>query len=139
MSKTNVEWDDWKREQDEQAVLRKDDMIAQGLPHVKPELADEWRAYVTKNSDDGYSGAVVRGSVEGLKVLASGGTPKEAEDTACQYAETGFMMGCAAHALSYFSPRGEEFRLHWNSLYMKPEQVAASTGVVNPAILTIKL
>ncbi len=124
---------------DAKARAKAPELIDGGVAFVKPELADEWREYAKNNTDDGYSAAVIEGTVGGLRALADGKTTAEAEK-ACTAAETGFQMGCVAKGLAHFAPRGDEFRAYWNRKYMTEDQAVkadASGGVVNPAILTI--
>lgn len=115
------------------------ELIEGGIPFVKPELAEEWREYAKNNTEDGYSAAVIEGTIGGLRALAEGKTPEESSKE-CTAAETGFQMGCVAKGLAHFSPRGDEFRAYWNRQYMTEEQAVkadAEGGTVNPAILTI--
>ena len=132
----------WARrvaELDAAAKAKGPELVESGAALVKPELVEQWREYATKNTDDGYSAAIIEGTIGGLRALAKGKTPKEAED-ACTAAETGFQMGCVAKGLSYFAPRGGEFRAYWNRKYVSEDRAlkADSTGaVVNPAIFTL--
>lgn len=132
----------WKArisELDAAAKAKAPELIEAGSALVKPDLAEEWRGYAAKNTNDGYSGAVIEATVAGLRALADGKTPAESEKE-CTAAETGFQMGCVAKGLSHFAPRGDEFRAYWNRQYMSESDAAkadASGGVVNPAILTI--
>jgi hypothetical protein len=126
-------------ELDAAAKAKAPELIESGVAFVKPELAAEWREYAKNNTDDGYSAAVIEGTVGGLRALANGKTPAEAESE-CTAAETGFQMGCVAKGLAHFSPRGDEFRAYWNRKYLPADQAAeadAKGGTVNPAILTI--
>lgn len=132
---------DWERvkELDAAAQTKAPELIEVGAALVKAELADEWREYAKNNSQDGYSAAVIEGTIGGLQALADGKTPAEAEK-ACTAAETGFQMGCVAKWLAHFAPRGDEFRSYWNRKFL-PEGAALRAddagGTVNPAILTI--
>lgn len=132
----------WKArvaELDAAAKTKAPELIEAGAVLVKPELTEEWREYARNNTNDGYSAAVIEGTVGGLKALADGKTVAEAESQ-CGAAETGFQMGCVAKGLAHFSPRGEEFRAYWNRKYMNEADAAkadASGGTVNPAILSI--
>jgi hypothetical protein len=124
---------------DAAAKAKAPELIEDGAALVKPELVDEWRDYAKNNTDDGYSAAVIEGTIGGLRALADGKTPAEAEK-ACTAAETGFQMGCVAKGLAHFAPRGDEFRAYWNRQYLPEEEAVkadASGGTVNPAILTI--
>ncbi len=126
-------------ELDRQAKAKAPELIEGGVPFVKPELAEEWREYARRNTEDGYSAAVIEGTVQALRALAEGQSPADAEKE-CSAAETGFQMGCVAKSLSHFAPRGYEWRAFWNRKYVSEERAAeadASEGVVNPAILTI--
>lgn len=137
--KDKADWDARMAELDNEAVARAPSLMETGAALVKPELADEWRQYAETNSQDGYSGAVVEGTVQALQALADGKTPEEAEK-ACTAAETGFQFGCMAKGLSRFAPRGDEWRAYWNRKYVSEERAAeadTSGGVANPAILTI--
>lgn len=135
--KADADWKTRMEEADAEARAKGPTLIEGGASLVKPELAEEWREYARKNTDD--SAAVIEGTVQALQALSEGKTPQEAEKTASA-AETGFQMGCVAKGLSHFAPRGDEFRAYWNRQYMTEEQAAKadeSGGVVNPAVLTI--
>ena len=103
---------------------------------IKKGLAKEYKQYVKKNSNDGYSKAVVDAGEAVGQALDQGKTPKQAHDKMYDFDLTGFMAGCLAQAITYFHPRGEEFRVWWNKEngIDDPEQ----RGVVNPAIMTLK-
>lgn len=131
----------WKKriaELDAAAKAKAPELIEGGVPFVKPELAEEWREYARKNSEDGYSAAVIEGTIEVLQALNTGKTPAEAEKE-CKAAETGFQMGCVAKGVAHFAPRGEEFNAYWNRQYLSEEEAIRAGGkTVNPAIITIQ-
>lgn len=110
----------WKArvaELDAAAKTKAPELIEAGVALVKPELAEEWREYARNNTNDGYSAAVIEGTVQALAALRDGKTPKESESAAV-VAETGFQMGCVAKGVARFAPRGDEFRAYWNRQYM---------------------
>lgn len=46
---------------------------------------------------------------------------------------TGFQAGCVAQMVIHCHSRGDEFKKKWNTYWGEPD----TTGIVNPAILTI--
>lgn len=106
---------------------------------TKPELAHEWAEAVGKNQD-GYGHGVVDATV----LVCAGLDAGEAPDVACKRCDsmgiTGFMAGCMARWVSYFHPRGDEFRRWWNKdtqIGTEGDKANESGGVLNPAILNI--
>ena len=108
--------------------------VIEGTTLVKPELVNEWKEYVTKNTQDGYSAGVVDTVVRGMRALSEGKTPKQVEETWDGSGITGFMAGRAASAIAHFSPRGGEFKAYWNRQFGVGENVE---GTINTAILTV--
>jgi hypothetical protein len=101
---------------------------------MKKELKEEYDNYVKKNSEDGYSKAVVKAGEVVMKLLDEGKTPEEAEQGLYNLDLTGFMAGAAIQAVCHFHERGEEMKTWWNRSY----GVENGEGVVNPAIMTIE-
>jgi len=135
------EHDDWE------AKVQRLNQEAQGKTHtyleesrglVREDRVEEWKNYVGKNTQDFYSAGVVDASIRVMKALSEKKTPKEAEETVYDLGITGFQMGCVAQTVSYFHPRGEEFREYWNGQYLPKNKAKKTKGVVNPAIWTIE-
>jgi hypothetical protein len=102
---------------------------------TKPGLEKEWEEAVAKNQD-GYGHAVVDVTVKACKYLDEGLSCKKAEDKGVKGSGiTGFMAGCMAQWITYFHPRGEEFRKYWNKQFGIKED---KKGVVNPAVVTVE-
>ena len=101
---------------------------------IKKGLLKDWKQYVSKNSGDGYSYAVIEATEAVGKLLDKGKTCTEAELGMHGQGLTGFMAGHVALGIAHFHPRGEEFRAWWNAQY----GVTGKKGTVNPAIMTIK-
>ena len=100
---------------------------------------EAWDRYVESNKNDPYGKACVDVAREVMIVLDEG---KEfdchtlicdADEKSSAGGITGFMAGCVAQMVTRCHSRGEEFQKKWNKDY----GVEDSTGVVNPAILTI--
>jgi hypothetical protein len=105
---------------------------------TKPGLEKEWNKTVNKNQDS-YGHAVVEMTVKLCKALDEDNSPEEAEEIAIKDSDiTGFMAGCMAQWVSYFHPRGEEFRKHWNKKVGGVTGQENSEGVLNPALISIK-
>lgn len=102
---------------------------------LKEGLEQEWNLFKEKNTQDAYSKCAYDASVSVMEALDSGATPEEAKKKMYGHELTGFLAGCVAQTVSYFSPRGEEFRSFWNNQYGISED---KEGVVNPALMTIK-
>jgi hypothetical protein len=113
-------------------------------PLANDSLAEEYAQYVNTNKEDGYSFAVVRYSAafaQAAEQLISQGVAfsdavKLVEFEVDDEGITGFMYGCAMKELSRFWKHGDELRKLHNARYGVSED---STGVVNPAILTISV
>jgi len=107
-------------------------------------MEEEYKAYVEKNSHDGYSRGVVDYAEFWAKLMqieiAKGHSVKDIADSSQEGLNflgiTGFMYGCAVQALARFWKHGEELRKWHNKEYGVSED---KEGVVNPAILTINI
>lgn len=105
--------------------------------NIKPELQEEYKSYVEKNSDP-YSKAVVDcGEIFG-KFVDEGKTFDEAERAMLDSEEgnelTGYMMGALMSAVSHFHIKGDEVKAWWNK---NQSGTPDENGVNNPAIITI--
>jgi len=108
---------------------------------IVPEKVEDYKAYVTKNDDGGYSRAVIDYGEVWAKLMqieiAAGRTVAEVADETQKglgwLGITGFQYGCAVNALSHFWKHGEELRKWHNKSYGHEGE-----GVVNPAVLTFK-
>ncbi len=117
---------------------------------IKPELAEEYVQYKTKNRIDSYSARIVSYGEDWANLMeagiAGGKTIQEIAEAASHTADTdgitGFMYGCAVSALAHFWEHGEELRI-WHNLETQigkeGEEANRSGGVLNPAILNIKM
>lgn len=99
----------------------------------------EYQKYVEVNNDP-YSRAVVVCGENFGAALDAGKTPSEAEEIMLKTEEgqelTGYMVGAIMSAITHFHPRGEEVKRWWNAGHGgTPDE---STGVNNPAIITLK-
>lgn len=108
-------------------------MKKQEIMDVKKGLEKKYRNYVKKNQDP-YGHAVILAGAKVGRALSEGKTCKEANDEMYDEDLTGFMAGCLAQAVSYYHPRGEEFRIWWNKQYGISKD---KKGVANPAIMII--
>lgn len=134
------EWQRRIEELNKEARKNYEKYLKEGLALVKDEKRDEWKDYVEKNTQDFYSAGVVDVSIKIMKALSEGKTPEEAAEKEMEGTGiTGFQAGCVAQTVSYFHPRGEEFREYWNRLFLSEEEAKKVKGVVNPAILTIEI
>jgi len=109
---------------------------------VKPGLEKEWREAREKNTKDGYSAQVVKVTELCCDALDEGLSPNDACDKAVKNSGiTGFMAGCMAQWVSYFHPRGEEFRKWWNidnQIRDEGEKANKGKGTLNPALISIQ-
>jgi hypothetical protein len=102
----------------------------------------EYAEYVTKNSNDGYSKAVIEYSEAWAKLMqveiSSGKTIIECAETTQKglgyFGISGFQYGCVVQGLTHFWKHGEDLRKWHNKEYGVGED---KKGVVNPAILTL--
>ena len=125
------------KKSDEHAKTKANDYLQQGKSLVKRDVLYEWELYVKRNTQDGYSAAVVDASLKVMKALSDGKTSKKALDLSYELGLTVAMAGFMASTISHFHPRGEEFRKYWNKKFGLKD--AKSKGVVNPAILIVRL
>ena len=104
---------------------------------------EEWENCKAINSKDGYSNCVIDYTIlwaQYMEYLMAKHDKKLSDvwdmssHLADIYGITGFMYGCAVNMLSSFWKYGEELRVQHNAKYNHE-----GDGVVNPAILTIKL
>lgn len=110
--------------------------------------ADDYAAFVEKNSHDDYSACTVRYAARWANLMerrvAEGHTLRDCAERASHEADaegiTGFMYGCAVSSLAHFWKHGEELR-RWHNLKTQVrdegERANASGGVLNPAVLTV--
>lgn len=109
---------------------------------IIPGKEKEYAEYVSKNSNDGYSRAVIDYGEGWAKIMqteiAKGKSVKEVAEASQKglgfLGITGFQYGCAVRGLAHFWKHGEELRKWHNKEYGVSED---KPGVVNPAILTI--
>ena len=111
---------------------------------VKPELEAKYQEYKTLNSKDPYSARIVSYGEDWANLmeaeLEAGKSLEDIADPTRTTADTdgitGFMHGAAVNALAHFWQHGEALRIWHNAKY----NVSPNTkGVVNPAILTVKV
>lgn len=109
-----------------------------------PDKESEYAQYVEKNSQDGYSKAVVdyaEGWAKTMqkKMTEGGQSVSEIADESQKglgfLGITGFQYGCVVNVLSHFWVHGEPLREWHNAKYGISKE---KKGVVNPAILTLK-
>ena len=109
---------------------------------VKAGKEKDFNNFVEINSKDGYSYGVVKFMKRWAdlmeKEIEKGAKVADIADKTERQADTegitGFMYGCAVGALSQFWEYGEELRKWHNKEYNYE-----GDGVVNPAIITVKL
>lgn len=108
---------------------------------IKPELLTDYAEYKAKNTDPYGNEVVVYGErwMNAMEAELAAGNKLEAIADATSHTVntngiTGFMYGCAVSALSRFWEHGEDLRKWHNKEYGHE-----GAGVVNPAILTIKV
>lgn len=140
----------WKKQAEEQAKKDKaeEDIISEQTKGVEIEIVDgkenEYKEYVSKNSNDGYSRAVIDYSEQWAKLMqleiAKGKTVKECAEPTQKglgyLGITGFQYGCAVKGLAFFWKHGEDLRKWHNKEYGVDED---KKGVVNPAVLTLSV
>jgi len=101
---------------------------------VKEGLEQKYTDYVAKNQDP-YGHGVILATAIWAKNIDEGMDFGEVIYSD-KLGITGFMAGCAAQAIAFYHPKGEEFRKFWNEHNgVEPEKDKG--GVVNPAIITI--
>lgn len=101
--------------------------------NIKPELQEEYKSYIEKNSDP-YSKACIVAGEKVMNLLDEGKSPEEAEKGLNGQDLTGFMAGATISAVSHFHIRGEEMKVWWNR---NQGGTPDERGVNNPAIITI--
>lgn len=138
----------WKQEAEERRVKEEKEksIIDNQIEGVSLEIIvgkeDEYKQFVDKNSQDGYSRAVVVYAETWGKLMqveiALGKSIIECADYTQKglgyLGISGFQYGCVVQSLSAFWKHGEELRRWHNKQYGVSEE---KKGVVNPAVLTI--
>lgn len=108
---------------------------------VKNGLGLEWQRTVNINRYSDYGYAVILATIAVIKELDdTDRTPEQAFTAIDDLGLTGFMAGAAAQQVSYFHPRGEEFRTWYNlKTQIRDEGVKAnaSGSILNPALLVL--
>lgn len=110
---------------------------------IKTDKEKEYEDFVERNSNDGYSNAVLRYMIAWAEMMEGKITDKDPNEIIPLIADktsyeadtegiTGFMYGCAVSALAEYWKYGEILRKWHNK-----EWGYDGEGVVNPAILTI--
>lgn len=111
---------------------------------ILPEKVEEYAAYVQKNSQDGYSRAVIDFAEGWAKIMQKmmvkeGLSVADVADPAQNglgfFGITGFQYGAAVNGLAHFWIYGEALRKWHNKKWGASEN---AEGTVNPAILTLK-
>ncbi len=141
-----------KKRKQQVEEMQKSDALARGFVEklifgvkllIHSDKEAEYREYVAKNSNDGYSLAVIEyGDIWAklMQIEISKGRTKikdiadESQKDLGYLGITGFQYGCVINALSHFWVFGEELRRWHNKEFGVSED---KVGVVNPAILTI--
>lgn len=144
--KTIQDEKDEKRRKEVEAKDRQEQAAFEGKVagvelEIIPEKAEEYKAYVEKNSKDGYSRGVIDYAENWAKLMqveiAKGKTVQEVADETQKglgyLGITGFMYGCAVNGLSRYWKHGEALRKWHNKEYGYEGE-----GVVNPAVLTLQ-
>jgi len=107
---------------------------------IKKGLKKEWEKSKAMNKDP-YGNAVVIVTEKVGEALDKGLSPEKAQKKGTKDSEiTGFQAGCVAQWISYFHPRGEEFRKWWNidtQINDEGDKANKGGGVLNPALMTI--
>lgn len=104
---------------------------------IKKGLNRKYAAYCKINMDGGYSQCVIEATESVGSLLDGGASPERALwDGVRGFGITGFQSGCLAQAISYYHPRGNEFRIWFNKEHGVDEEKAKG-GIVNPAMFTI--
>jgi hypothetical protein len=104
---------------------------------------EKWNNYETKNTDS-YSKCCVNVARQVMKnldniIIDEEFNPSDliikSEHEICESGLTGFMAGCIAEMVIQCHDKGEEFKGSWNK---HCGGSGKETGVINPAIITIK-
>lgn len=117
---------------------------------IKAGLEADYDAYKKINAGDPYSARVVSYGEDWAKLMeeqiADGYAVANCAEATSRQADTdgiaGYMYGAAVSGLSKFWEHGDDLRAWHNRKYLTEEKAAGadeSGGVVNPAVLTIRL
>jgi hypothetical protein len=136
--KAEKDWKAEKRKLDEQARTKTAQFTETGKTLIKKELLDKWIKYVYNNTKGFYSALVVEASLGVMEALSKGKSLAKAKDEMHKAGISFFQAGCVAQAISYFHPRGKEFKQYWNRQFLPKEKAEKTKGVVNPAVLVYK-
>ena len=97
---------------DEKAKGMRRRFIKEGRPLVRPELSEEWEAWVIERTEDRYSARIVDSTIKVMKALTEGKTPREAEKI-IDGGISEVIAESTAIAVVYFHPKGEDFGNYW--------------------------
>lgn len=88
---------------------------------IKPELIEEWRQRLERESQTCLEGSIdqlcaltiVSATVEAMKDLSEGFSPRVAEESIHSKRMNGLMAKNSAQNVYYLHPRGKEFKKYW--------------------------
>jgi len=105
-----------------------------------PEKEKEWVEWANNNTKDAYSACCVKAVMLVSAGLDKGMTPEEAANETDKLGLTGNQMSGVVHAVSYYHPRGDEFRRWWNLRVGGKQGTEANKKgtTLNPAVITVK-
>lgn len=108
---------------------------------IKNGLGLEWQRTVNINRYSSYGYGIILATIAVIKELNNiNKTPGQAFAAIDDMGLTGFMAGATAQQVSFFHPRGEEFRTWYNLKTQVRDEGAkanASGGILNPALLVL--
>ena len=84
---------------------------------VREDRWRKWRLYVHQCTQDALSAGSLDASLRVMKELSAGNTPAQALESINGMDITYHMAGSMAEAVSYFHPRGEEFKVYCTKRY----------------------
>ncbi|MBI2146746.1 hypothetical protein HYU22_05395 [Candidatus Woesearchaeota archaeon] len=84
---------------------------------VRADRWRKWRSYVHRCTGDALSADALEASLRVMKGLSAGNAPEQALESINGMEITYYMAGSMAEAVSYFHPRGEEFKAYCTEKY----------------------
>ncbi len=97
---------------------------------VKKKEIKNWETFVRANARDFYSETILRTSINVMKALSEGKTPRSAYKLL--YGISRAMASLAVDVVYNYYQHGEEFRKYWNR-----KNGYSGNGVVNPSIIEL--
>jgi hypothetical protein len=109
--------------------------------HVREDRTAKWSAFIEdhlRGSPNNYllNRYQLDATLRVMKAMSEGKTPEEARQEAGK-GQSANSLTQIALIVSYFHPRGDEYKHYWNRQYLPEEKARTEKGIVNPAVMLV--